>query len=380
MLIVGAGIGGLSVAVGLRRAGVPIAVYEKAPELLELGAAVGLQAGAINALASLGLSDALKDIASVPGKQLRIFSHTGRPLATWPQFGATIAVHRAELLDMLRAAVGDESVFHCSRECIDVREDEDGVSAIFDGGGQERGDVVIGADGLRSAVRKALWGDEPMRYGGYTEWRAIVDGQFADVPPGSPRYVLGPGGMFGMWACSGERTQWFSKIARPAGAGDPPVGRKRDVLDTFAEWGKPIREVIDATPEETIDRQDVFDREPLKAWRKGRATLLGDAAHPTTPSLGAGAGMTIEDAPVLARALAIADLGDGITVEAALRDYERQRIPTTTEIVNSSRRFSKVVTARNPAVVAARSFLMPIMPESVWRRKAETDLIVDLTQ
>jgi 2-polyprenyl-6-methoxyphenol hydroxylase-like FAD-dependent oxidoreductase len=367
------------VAVGLRRAGVPIAVYEQAPALLELGAAVGLQAGAINALTSIGLSDELRTIASVPGRHLRVVSNTGKALATWPQFDATVAVHRGDLLDMLKAGVGDESVFNCGRRCVDVRQDATGVTVVFEDGGEERGAVLIGADGLRSAVRKALWGDGDLRYGGYTEWRAMVPGRYGDIVDGSPRYVIGPGGMFGMWACSGERTQWFCKIARPAASPDPIRGRKRDVLETFGSWGEPITALVEATPEDSIDRRDVFDRRPLKAWSRGRATLLGDAAHPTTPSLGAGAGMTIEDAPALARALAIADLSDPYAVRAALRDYERQRIPPTTDIVNASWRFSRVVRARNPVLVAARTFFMPIVPEAYWRRQVEREVYIDLT-
>jgi 2-polyprenyl-6-methoxyphenol hydroxylase-like FAD-dependent oxidoreductase len=381
VLIVGGGIGGLAVATGLRRAGVPIGVYERAPAILELGVAVGLQAGAINALARLGLGDGLREIASTPAREIRVFSYRGKQLATWPQFGASVGVHRGELIDVLKQGVGDDSVIHCGRNCVDVRQDADGVTAIFEDGSEERGSVLIGADGQRSVVRRALWGETGLRYSGYVEWRALANARFDEVPDGSAKNVLGPGGAVGMMACSEGRTHWFAKMARPEGQGDPPEGRKQDVLDTFSGWTTPIRELFEATPEEAIDRQDVFDRVPLKTWSRGRITLLGDAAHPTTPSLGAGAGITIEDAPVLTNVLgAVSDLGDRSAVERALAEYERERVPPTTAVVNASWKFSKVVTARHPAQVWLRELLLPLIPERYWRRNVERNLIIDLTR
>ncbi len=138
--------------------------------------------------------------------------------------------------------------------------------------------------------------------------------------------------------------------------------------------------MMDGTAAQSIDRQDVFDRDPLKAWSRERVTLLGDAAHPTTPSLGAGAGMTIEDAAALARCLAaVDDLGNGRSVAAALRLYERERIPPTTKTVLASRRFSHIVTFRHPLLVAARAQVLQHAPEGLLRQDAERDVVIDLS-
>lgn len=328
-------------------------------------------------MGAIGRGDGLREITSVPVEELRVFSHDGRWLTTWPQFGASIGVHRGELLKVLKEGV-ETSVINCGCECVDVRQDPDGVTVTFANGREERGAVAVGADGLHSTVR-GLARDDGLRYADYTEWRSFADLRHPGVPEGVAKNVLGPGGLFGMMPLSNGRTNWFCKMGRPEGAGDPPAGRKQDLLYTFGGWTEPIRAMIEATPEERIDRQDVFDRKPVNSWSRGRITLLGDAAHPTSPSLGQGAGMAIEDAPALARALAAAgDLRDRGLVEAALRHYEQERIPRTTKITNASKRWNHVVTMRNPVALAARALLLSRTPERLWRMRVESEVNVDL--
>ena len=234
--------------------------------------------------------------------------------------------------------------------------------------------VLIGADGLDSVIRRSVIGADPLRYAGYTLWRAIPEFTHPEVPEGYPKQAFGPGGTFGMYPCAG-RMNWFATMARPEGAGDPPKGRKQDMLDTYRGWPVPIEEMIRATPDKQIDRQDLYDRRPVERWSTGRVTLMGDAAHPTTPALAQGAGMTIEDAPVLARSLAGAgDLRDRSAVTAALADYERQRIPRTTGIVNASWRLSRVASWQNPTAVTMRSYLMSAVPKRAWRKTVEHEI------
>lgn len=380
VLIIGGGIGGVALAAGLRKEGVPFALFEAAPAIRETGLGVGIGCGAINAMCAIGLAGGLREIASAPLETMRVMTHDGRQLADWPRYNAEVSVRRQDLLRVLRSGVDDDDLIYPGRRCVDVHQDENRVTARFADGSEEHGAALVGADGVRSVVRGCLWGKTDLRYGGYTEWRGIVDQRFDGAPDGLIVVVLGPGGSVGISTLCGGSTFWFSKTARPEGSGDPPKGRKQDLLDTFGDWTDPVGAMMGATPVESTDRQDVFDREPLKAWSRERATLLGDAAHPTTPSLGAGAGMTIEDAAVLAHRLAaVDDLGNGQTVAAALRLYERERIPPTTKIVNASRRFSNMVTWRHPLLVAARAQMLRRAPERLLRRNAERDVVIDLS-
>jgi 2-polyprenyl-6-methoxyphenol hydroxylase-like FAD-dependent oxidoreductase len=374
VLIIGGGIGGLTAAVALRAQGIPVAIFERQSELREVGAGVGMHALACKALGMIGLGDALREIASDPIQEIKVVSHTGRQLAVWPQFGASHAVHRGELLDMLHRGVGDDSVIQTSSDCVGFEQNGDGVTAQFADGREERGMVLIGADGLYSVARRTAIGQDALRYAGYTLWRAIPEFTHPEVPEGYPKQAFGPGGTFGMYPCKG-RMNWFATMARPEGAGDPPAGRKQDMLDTYRGWPSPIEELIQATPDNQIDRQDLFDRVPVSRWSNGRVTLMGDAAHPTTPALAQGAGMTIEDGPVLARSLAAAgDLRSATAVAAALADYEQQRIPRTTGIVNASWRLSRVASWRSSAAVTARSYAMSAVPKRAWRKTVQREI------
>ena len=192
-------------------------------------------------------------------------------------------------------------------------------SPRFDDGRETRGDLLVGADGLRSVVRSALFGPERPRYGGYTAWRAVTRFDHARVTPGE---TWGRGRRFGQWGMTGARIYWYATESVPEGEGDPPEGRKQGLLKLFRGWHEPVEDLIEATDESAILRNDVYDRPALRRWSVGRVTLLGDAAHPMTPDMGQGACQAIEDAVVLADCLT-----RWSEVAEALRAYESLRIP-----------------------------------------------------
>ncbi|HMB07038.1 MAG TPA: FAD-dependent monooxygenase, partial [Isosphaeraceae bacterium] len=199
--------------------------------------------------------------------------------------GTILLLHRAELLGALLDAAGRE-VVRLGAECVGLEQDAQGVRARFAAGHEARGDVLIGADGLHSAVRSALFGPAKPRYGGYAAWRAIARFDLDRLTPGE---TWGPGRRFGQWGMSDGRAYWYATQTVAEGQGDPPQGRKRGLLDRYRGWHTPIGELVEATDESAILRNDIYDRPPLSRWGLGRATLLGDAAHPMTPDLGQGA-------------------------------------------------------------------------------------------
>lgn len=383
-LVIGGGIGGLSAAIALRRAGVDVAVFERSDELHEVGAGVGLQLAAVKALKRIGLLEPILEIGSQPLEALELRSHrSGRLLGRLPQrevgkdvglFG--VNVHRGDLLATLAGAAGD--VVRLGAECVGFEQDEHGITARFADGREERGALLIGADGLHSTVRRQLHGDTELRYSGYAVWRAMPEFQDDRVTDAYPHQAVGPGGGFGLHPL-GERMYWFASMARPEGAADDPQGRKHELRELFGGWYDPIPAVIEATPEEAIFRGDIYDRKPLDRWGTGRVTLLGDAGHATTPAMGQGAGMTIEDAAVLAEELSLdSNLGDAARVDAALRAYEGRRLPRTAKIVNMSWRLSQVYNFKNPVVYRLRNAMLWLTPDFAQRRQFQAEVDRDL--
>ena len=212
-LIIGGGIGGLAAAVALRRAGVAVRVFEQAPALREAGAGLSLWSNATVHLHAWGLAGPLRSIgADIDRGEIR--SSSGRLLAAFrfgllaQEAGAPIVgVHRADLLNVLAAAVEPASIRLNSR-LVDLEQDQRGVTATFADGYVERGDLLIGADGIHSRAREILLGD-PQRYAGYVGWRGAVPFSHPDLPPGVAKWSYGPGGQFGLVPIGGGRYFWF---------------------------------------------------------------------------------------------------------------------------------------------------------------------------
>jgi 2-polyprenyl-6-methoxyphenol hydroxylase-like FAD-dependent oxidoreductase len=232
---------------------------------------------------------------------------------------------------------------------VDFAEDSDGVTAQFEGGREERGDVLIGADGLRSVVRSKLLGAVEPDYAGYVQWQTLIEGGEDLFPAGIERITFGPGARAVMHRVSGGRLFWACVIYGPAERGGKAPGRKQRLLEMFSSWPDPIPAAVEATPEEQIVGLPIYDRKPVTGWGRGRVTLLGDAAHPMTTNTSQGGNLAIEDGYVLARTL-----GNGAAPQAALRAYEQRRIARTTPLVNNSRWISNMNAWNDPLRVAFR--------------------------
>jgi 2-polyprenyl-6-methoxyphenol hydroxylase-like FAD-dependent oxidoreductase len=354
-LIIGGGIGGLATAVALRRAGWEIEVFERAPGLEEVGAGLSLWRNALAALDRIGLLESLRALG-VEGQTGAFRKPSGKTLLTMKagttdtaSGGIILLLHRAELLDVLCRAAGPD-VIRLGARCIWLDQDAATVTAHFEDGRTARGDLLIGADGLRSAVRSTLFGPEPPRYGGYAAWRGVTQFDHARLTPGE---TWGRGRRFGQWGMTKGRVYWYATESVPEGQGDPSEGRKQGLLKLFRGWHEPVEDLIEATDESAILRNDVYDRPALRQWSVGRATLLGDAAHPMTPDMGQGACQAIEDAVVLADCL-----NRGSDVAEALRAYESRRIPRTRRVVRESRQAGTIAQWSNPLACRIREALL----------------------
>jgi 2-polyprenyl-6-methoxyphenol hydroxylase-like FAD-dependent oxidoreductase len=359
-IIIGGGIGGLSAAITLMRVGIEPLVFEQASELREVGAGLTFWTDGLDALAALGASEGVLAASSIV-RSFEQRNSRGVVLTTLP-WGKTktksgapaaICVHRRDLLDQLARLVHPDRI-HCGHRCTSIQEGALEVTARFANGREEHADILIGADGIHSVIRSALHGDSRPRYAGYTCWRGIAKYHGNALPADAAFEALGSGKRFAIHPVGPCLVFWYATKSTQQAEADGASGRKADVLDCFRDWFPPIQEVIAATDD--ILRNDIIDRKPICGWGKGRVTLLGDAAHPTTPNLGQGACMAMQDAVVLAACLRLAK------GEVGLRSYERKRERPTAAIVNLSWRVGMLGQLRNPFACRIRNAITRLIP------------------
>ncbi|HEU4558985.1 MAG TPA: FAD-dependent monooxygenase [Longimicrobium sp.] len=371
VVIVGGGIGGLIVAIALRQRGITPRVYEGAPELREVGAGIWVPPNAMQVLARLGVADAVaREGSPIRTAELRdakagVLQRADLSYAE-KEFGhPTVAIHRGRLQRVLADAAGHHTI-HTGRQCTGVEQRGQRVAVRFADGSETAADVVIGADGLRSAVRESIFPGAPLRYSGQTSYRATVTYTLPPEFDGMGWEVWSAGARVGFSAIGHGEVYWYITRDAPAGGTDAP-GTLRGTLDTIAAaFPAPIPALVAATDPAHVTRTDITDLAPIESWHRGRVVLLGDAAHATTPNLGQGGAQATEDAWVLADRLASAG-----SPEAALAEYERIRGPKARMVVNTSWRFGKMVHLSNPLARGARNLLLRLTPESVGRRQSE---------
>jgi 2-polyprenyl-6-methoxyphenol hydroxylase-like FAD-dependent oxidoreductase len=368
-IIIGGGIGGLTAAIALETAGIEAHVYERASCLGEVGAGISLWANAINALDQLGLTSSIRprllsqvhsDVRTWRGELLSSLASDGLTGGN----GVTVGVmHRAELLAALISHLNPGRI-HLDHECTGFTQDAMGVEAQFANRKSSNGDLLIGADGLRSVVRSQLFGDIPPRYAGYTGWRAVVDfKRFTLVPCES----WGRGRRFGAIPMNDGRVYWYATNNAPERERDAPGKIKQNLMQLFRGWHDSIEALIEAADESAILRNDIYDREPLSRWTENRVTLLGDAAHPMTPNLGQGGCQAIEDAVVLA-----ACLRASTAVESGLLRYQDRRIPRTSRIALTSRRLGEIAQLENPLLCFTRNMVVRATPTWATARQVKS--------
>lgn len=241
-----------------------------------------------------------------------------------------VLIHRAELHAALADALPPWAI-HLGCDFHGLRESPSGVTARFGGCGEAEGAFLVGADGLWSGVRQAVLGDGRPVYRGYPVWRGVADEGAVDPDDLPLIETLGEGRRFGTVPIGGGRVAWWATANEPEGTDDGPEGSRARLLRLFRGWHHPIPQLLEATPEERIVKSPTYDRPPVRRWGRGRITLLGDAAHPTTPNLGQGGCMAIEDGAVLARCLS-----EAADLESGLRAYEAERYGRTTLITRMS--------------------------------------------
>ena len=352
VLIAGAGIGGLTAALALKQSGVRVEVFEQSSELGDVGAGLQLSPNAMHVLAALGLEDTLLKIGFEPeAATLRDFK-TGTPeIATSfkPEFMERygqryLHIHRADLHYVLRHAVIKAGVEINLNTSVTGYSQTETKAVLHTADATYSGDVLIGADGIHSAVRDTMFGQEKPRFTGQVAWRGLVPTGAvpADLVPPHANAWLGPGKHFVAYYVRGgelinfvaveERSSWTKESWNVQ-------GDMADVRAAIKDWDPRITTLLDAC--DACYLWGLFDRKPLKSWVHGRVALLGDACHPMLPFMAQGAAMAIEDAYVLAQSLS------STPVENALSVYAAKRQPRTRKIQSLSRENAKLFHLRS---------------------------------
>jgi 3-hydroxybenzoate 6-monooxygenase len=353
VIVVGGGIGGLAAALALARQGIGVQLLEQAAEIGEIGAGIQLAANAFNALDALGVGEAARSRAvftdsirlmdALDGSEI-VQIDVGAPYRQ--RFGNPYAViHRADIhLSILEAVQVHPLIqFRTNTQVHSLAQDDTGVTVTDQRGEQYRADAVIGCDGVKSAIRQALIGDEAC-VTGHVVYRAVVDVQNmpADLQINAPVVWAGPRCHLVHYPLRGGQqynlvVTFHSRDTEQWGVRD---GSKEEVLSYF--------EGIHPLPHQMLDRPTSWkrwataDREPVERWSFGRATVLGDAAHPMTQYLAQGACQALEDAVTLGAAVAATDCD----FEAAFALYDKARIPRTARVLYSAREMGRIYHAK----------------------------------
>jgi 2-polyprenyl-6-methoxyphenol hydroxylase-like FAD-dependent oxidoreductase len=357
-LIVGAGIGGLSAGIALRRAGFHVRIFERADSPRELGFGLALAPNALAALKEIGVADVVSARGFVPrrGEFRRPDGTVFKRVALPPDFtgGPLLMALRPALHGALLEAVTSDAITLNAR-AIGFDQRDGAVSLRFDDGSSVDGDLLIGADGIDSAIRRALHHNEPPpQPAGVVAVRGATHDAIDHLGGLDAIAYLGRGVESMLLRASSTGIYWFVSLARelvPAGVTDP-AAILRSIAPSFDET---FRTITSAASDLRAD--EVADRDPLPSWGQGAVTLLGDAAHPMLPHTGQGAAQAIIDAVSLSNALKSA-----ASVESALRNYEADRRPKTAAWVAKGRRTASMMRSTNPVLNVMREWAIRSIP------------------
>jgi 2-polyprenyl-6-methoxyphenol hydroxylase-like FAD-dependent oxidoreductase len=360
-VIAGGGIGGLAAAIALSRAGWQVEVLEQAPEFGEVGAGLTLWPNALRALDHIGLGDEIRATGRIEATA-GIRDSRGRWLVSMDtseldrRFGPTVALHRADLLKTLQAAV-PAGALHAGTKITKVRLDGEGV-VVTHSAGESKADLLVGADGLRSVVRGQFWPGSDPRYTGFTAWRMVLDRPGERLSTGGQ--FLGRALEFGLLQLPRDQVYMFAGAIAPEGVTSPD-GELAELLRRFGDWTEPIGELLAQVPPEHVLHHDLYRVPKLRTYTHGPVVLVGDAAHAMTPNMGQGGCQALEDAVTLG-----AVIDDD--VPAALARYDSLRRPRTQSIARSSQAAGHVSMLKPAALVRLRDMAMRLMPASAMMR------------
>ena len=358
--IIGAGIGGLTAGIMLEKLGFHVDIYEAADSVRGIGAGIGLASNAIKAFEYLGLDQEVITISNHL-RDFEISDHKGKTILCADTERITrnyntdnYAIHRADLHHFLVSKVSPKSI-HLNKRLKSFRHENDSVVIEFEDGTNAKTDYLIGADGVNSKVRQLLVPKSEPRFAGYWCWRATIDHNFEGL---KSTEVWGKNGRFGITPLKGNRIYWYACLNTNLKDCVKDFGLE-ELKFRFRNYFPFIGEILNLTEEKDLISTPIVDLAPISNYSFVNVLLLGDAAHATTPNMGQGACMALEDVAVLQNELMKND------VETAFINFEKRRLKRTHYITATSLRAGKVAQSDNGLIIYLRNNLLRMMPDSV---------------
>lgn len=356
VVIIGAGMGGLTTGIALKKFGHQVRIFEQTEKILPVGAAISLWSNGVKCLNYLGLTEKIAklggqmdDLAYVDGLTGDVMTQFSlRPLIE--EVGQRpYPVARADLQNMLMDEFGRDQIY-LGKKMVGLEDKADYVEVHFADGSSTQADLLIGADGTHSMTRAYVLGQQVQRrYAGYVNWNGLVEISEDLAPAQQWTTYVGEGKRASLMPVADGRFYFFLDVPLPAGLENNRDEYKKLLKLYFADWCQPVQQLIERLDPQKTNRVEIHDIEPFTQFYKGRVVILGDAAHSTTPDIGQGGCQAMEDAIYLARSLQINTLG----LEDALRRYQNKRNERANELVLRARKRCDVTHMKDETVTQA---------------------------
>ncbi len=367
--IIGGGIAGLTMGIALQKFDIDYDIFERALQLNEIGAGIGIAPNALNIFQRLGIAEKVlrNGFAADRGQMMNQAGKVLYRLNTEKikaKYGYPfLAIHRATLQKILAEQI-KRNRLHLNKELERISNTTNEI--IFADGTSFKPDVIIGADGINSKTRQLIFGDIPLRYCGQTAWRGTVNTALQEPFSSSSTEIVGSSQAlrFGFSKVSSDKVYWYATLKTAPNQKDDPQTVKQALLSMFRNFPPVVKQVIEATETQSIIRTDLYDFKPIRAWYKKQVVLMGDAAHATTPNLGQGACQAIEDAYSLASCLSKES-----SIGEAFERYQSARIRKATDVVNTSYLYAKLL---NSAIgTAVFKIIFRLTPNAIVEKRLD---------
>lgn len=356
VVIIGAGMGGLTTGIALKKFGHQVRIYEQTEKILPVGAAISLWSNGVKCLNYLGLTEKIAQLGGQMDDLAYVDGLTGDVMTQFSllplieEVGQRpYPVARADLQNMLMDEFGRDQIY-LGKKMVSLDDKADFVEVHFADGSSTQADLVIGADGTHSITRAYVLGQQVQRrYAGYVNWNGLVEISEDLAPAQQWTTYVGEGKRASLMPVADGKFYFFLDVPLPAGLENNRDEYQKLLKQYFADWCLPVQQLIERLDPQKTNRVEIHDIEPFTQFYKGRVVILGDAAHSTTPDIGQGGCQAMEDAIYLARSLQINTLG----VEDALRRYQNKRNERANELVLRARKRCDVTHMKDESVTQA---------------------------